>query len=194
MEESKTMKTPMSSSIKLDKDEKGHSLVPWHRKRQNSVALSMMRLTTTRAQGKRLVEPSKGKHAERRALKTSYSMLWRSTSGTSNISLTSVWYSREISTSLNDSCLAGVCPVDWCSINCLLNCLSTWCGCLPMAIISSFQLRFAHRLKHWTPDFPSFEMLYSKVSCWRSDFMYLERVEIELDEDDILPDSRILLD
>ncbi|RVW66918.1 hypothetical protein CK203_066508 [Vitis vinifera] len=59
MEEAKTMKTPMSSSIKLDKDEKGksidstmyrgmigtchflgHSLVSWHSKKQNSVALS----------------------------------------------------------------------------------------------------------------------------------------------------------
>ncbi|RVW98329.1 hypothetical protein CK203_034349 [Vitis vinifera] len=52
-EEAKTMKTPMSSSIKLDKDEKGksvnstmyrgmigHSLVSWHSKKQNSVALS----------------------------------------------------------------------------------------------------------------------------------------------------------
>ncbi|RVW95010.1 hypothetical protein CK203_040012 [Vitis vinifera] len=53
MEEAKTMKTPMSSSIKLDMDEKGklinstmyrdmigHSLVSWHSKKQNSVALS----------------------------------------------------------------------------------------------------------------------------------------------------------
>ncbi|RVW71336.1 hypothetical protein CK203_059957 [Vitis vinifera] len=53
MEEAKTMKTPMSSSIKLDMDEKGksvnstmyrgmigHSLVSWHSTKQNSVALS----------------------------------------------------------------------------------------------------------------------------------------------------------
>nr|CAN69069.1 hypothetical protein VITISV_007586 [Vitis vinifera] len=61
MEEAKTMKTPMSSSIKLDMDEKdadfasckverkstsgtchflGHSLVSWHSKKQNSIALS----------------------------------------------------------------------------------------------------------------------------------------------------------
>ncbi|KAL6328630.1 hypothetical protein AAG906_003315 [Vitis piasezkii] len=73
MKETKTMKTPMSSSIKLDKDEKGksidstmyrgmigfllylttsrpdiigtchflgHSLVSWHSKKQNLVALS----------------------------------------------------------------------------------------------------------------------------------------------------------
>ncbi|RVW70631.1 hypothetical protein CK203_056516 [Vitis vinifera] len=40
MEEAKVMKTPMSSSIKLDMDEKGHSLVSWHSKKQNSVALS----------------------------------------------------------------------------------------------------------------------------------------------------------
>ncbi|RVW81643.1 Retrovirus-related Pol polyprotein from transposon RE2 [Vitis vinifera] len=30
-----------------------------------------------------------------------------------------------------------------------------------MAITSSFQLRFANRLKRWTPDFPRFEMIYS---------------------------------
>ncbi|RVW95436.1 hypothetical protein CK203_028714 [Vitis vinifera] len=30
-----------------------------------------------------------------------------------------------------------------------------------MAITSSFQLRFANRLKCWTPDFPSFETIYS---------------------------------
>ena len=30
-----------------------------------------------------------------------------------------------------------------------------------MAITSSFQIRFAHRLKRWTPDFLSFEMIYS---------------------------------
>ena len=43
----------------------------------------------------------------------------------------------------------------------LRNCLSTWCGCLPMDITSSFQLRFAHRLKHWTSDFLIFEKKYS---------------------------------
>ncbi|RVW65236.1 hypothetical protein CK203_062625 [Vitis vinifera] len=50
MEEAKTMKTPMSSSIKLDMDKKGkpinstmyrgmigHSLVSWHSKKQNSI-------------------------------------------------------------------------------------------------------------------------------------------------------------
>lgn len=36
-----------------------------------------------------------------------------------------------------------------------------WCSCLQMAITSSFQLRFANRLKRWTPDFPSFETIYS---------------------------------
>ena len=36
-----------------------------------------------------------------------------------------------------------------------------WCSCLPMAITSSFQLQFAHRLKRWILDFPSFEMVYS---------------------------------
>ena len=43
----------------------------------------------------------------------------------------------------------------------LRNCPSAWCSCLPMAITSSFQLRFAHRLKRWTPDFPIFEKIYS---------------------------------
>ena len=33
-------------------------------------------------------------------------------------------------------------------------------SCLQMAITSSFQLQIAHRLKSWTPDFPSFEMIY----------------------------------
>ena len=41
------------------------------------------------------------------------------------------------------------------------NCLSAWCSCLPMDITSLFQLWFAHCLKHWTPDFPSFEAIYS---------------------------------
>ena len=36
-----------------------------------------------------------------------------------------------------------------------------WCDCLQMAITSSFQLWFANRLKRWTPDFPSFETIYS---------------------------------
>ena len=40
---------------------------------------------------------------------------------------------------------------------------------LQMAITSSFQLQFAHRLKRWTPDFPSFEMRYSihNLSSWK---------------------------
>ena len=37
---------------------------------------------------------------------------------------------------------------------------STWCSGLQMTITSSFQLWFAHRLKHWTSDFPSFETIY----------------------------------
>ena len=41
------------------------------------------------------------------------------------------------------------------------NSVSTWHSCLQMAINSSFQLWFAHRLKHWTPDFPIFETIYS---------------------------------
>ena len=32
---------------------------------------------------------------------------------------------------------------------------------LQTAITSSFQLQFAHRLKCWNPDFPSFETMYS---------------------------------
>ena len=41
------------------------------------------------------------------------------------------------------------------------NSFSAWCSCLQMAITSSFQLRFAHHLKHWIADFPSFEIIYS---------------------------------
>ena len=37
----------------------------------------------------------------------------------------------------------------------------TWCSCLQMTITSSFQLWFANRLKYWTPDFLSFETIYS---------------------------------
>ena len=43
----------------------------------------------------------------------------------------------------------------------LRNWPSTWCDWLPMALTSSFQLRFAHRLKRWIADFPSFETTYS---------------------------------
>ena len=38
----------------------------------------------------------------------------------------------------------------------------TWCGCLQMAITSSFQLQFMHHLKRWTPNFLSFETTYSR--------------------------------
>ena len=38
---------------------------------------------------------------------------------------------------------------------------STLCSCFQMAKTSSFQLQFAHRLKHWNPDFPSFETIYN---------------------------------
>ena len=41
------------------------------------------------------------------------------------------------------------------------NDLPTWCSCLQMAITSSFQLRFVHCLKPWTPDFLSFKTIYS---------------------------------
>ena len=43
----------------------------------------------------------------------------------------------------------------------LRNCLSAWCGYLPMVITSSFQLWFVPRLKHWISEFPSFETTYS---------------------------------
>ena len=38
---------------------------------------------------------------------------------------------------------------------------STLCSCLQTAITSSFQLRFIHRLKRWTPNFLRFETKYS---------------------------------
>ena len=43
----------------------------------------------------------------------------------------------------------------------LRNSFSSCCSCLQVAITSSFQLRFAHHLKHWTPDFLTFEKIYS---------------------------------
>ncbi|RVW22947.1 hypothetical protein CK203_093632 [Vitis vinifera] len=57
MEEAKVMKTPMSSSIKLDMDEKGHSLVSWHSKKQNSVALSTAEAEYIAAGGRPVEEP-----------------------------------------------------------------------------------------------------------------------------------------
>ena len=44
----------------------------------------------------------------------------------------------------------------------LRNWPSTWCDRLPMALTSSFQLRFMHRLKHWIVDFLSFE---TTIAC-----------------------------
>ena len=43
----------------------------------------------------------------------------------------------------------------------LRNWPSTWCDWLPMALTSSFQLRFVLRLKRWIADFLSFETTYS---------------------------------
>ena len=40
--------------------------------------------------------------------------------------------------------------------------------CLVMVVTSSFQLRIAHRLKHWIVDFLSFEMVYSMI-IWTSE-------------------------
>ena len=37
---------------------------------------------------------------------------------------------------------------------------SAWSDQLAMAVTPSFQLRIAHRLKHWILDFLSFEMVY----------------------------------
>ena len=38
---------------------------------------------------------------------------------------------------------------------------STLYSCFQITITSLFQLRFAHRLKRWIPDFPSFKTIYS---------------------------------
>ena len=43
----------------------------------------------------------------------------------------------------------------------LRNCPSTWSDLLPIALTSSFQLRFMNRLKHWIVDFLIFETTYS---------------------------------
>ena len=43
----------------------------------------------------------------------------------------------------------------------LRNWPSAWCDRLPMALTSSFQLWFMHRLKRWITDFLSFETTYS---------------------------------
>ena len=65
----------------------------------------------------------------------------------------------------------------------LRNLPSTWCDWLPMAITSSFQLRFTHHLKCWIADFPSFETTYSMheiryrkcfKSCYPLEFFMLD--------------------
>ena len=43
----------------------------------------------------------------------------------------------------------------------LRNWPSAWCDRIPMALTSSFQLRFTYRLKHWIADFSSFKTTYS---------------------------------
>ena len=43
----------------------------------------------------------------------------------------------------------------------LRNWPSAWCDRLPMALTSSFQLRFVHHLKCWIADLPIFETTYS---------------------------------
>ena len=43
----------------------------------------------------------------------------------------------------------------------LRNWPSAWSDLLPMALTSSFQLRFTNRLKHWIVDSLIFEMTYS---------------------------------
>ena len=43
----------------------------------------------------------------------------------------------------------------------LQNWPSAWCDQLPMALTSSFQLRFTYHLKCWISDFPIFKMTYS---------------------------------
>ena len=47
---------------------------------------------------------------------------------------------------------------------------SSWSDRLPMVVTPSFQLRIAHRLKHWIADFPSFKTTYSmhKLSSRKS--------------------------
>ena len=55
----------------------------------------------------------------------------------------------------------------------LRNWPSAWCDRLPMALTSSFQLRFMHHLKRWIDDFTSFETTYSmhqmgSIKCSKS--------------------------
>ena len=60
----------------------------------------------------------------------------------------------------------------------LRNWPSAWCDRLLMALTSSFQLRIAHRLKHWIFYFPSFETTYSIYNlrsrkCSKSGWQFL---------------------
>ena len=50
---------------------------------------------------------------------------------------------------------------EFCTLNCgVRNSRSARSSFLAMIITFSFQLQIVHRLKHWTPDFPRFEMTY----------------------------------
>ena len=57
------------------------------------------------------------------------------------------------------------------------NSFSAWRSYLQMAITSSFQLQFAHCLKHWTPDFSRFKMIYS---MWIMDFRKFSKLALKL--------------
>ena len=57
------------------------------------------------------------------------------------------------------------------------NDFSTLCRCFQMVITSSFQLQFAHCLKHWTPDFSRFKMIYS---MWIMDFRKFSKLALKL--------------
>ncbi|KAL6340795.1 hypothetical protein AAG906_031905 [Vitis piasezkii] len=117
MEEAKTMKTPMSSSIKLDKDEKGkpidstmyrrmirHSLVSWHSKKQNSIP-RLLCFYISSAQLSRLSR----RLLKRRDLTPPCSTPWRIINGTSK-SLLNERHRDEVSyyeAFLMDSILTG---------------------------------------------------------------------------------------
>ena len=70
-----------------------------------------------------------------------------------------LWKFRKLKVSISQEKVDFAASTLW--FRSLWNCLSTWCDCLSMAITSSFQLWFAHRLKRWTPEFPRFKMTYS---------------------------------
>ena len=98
------------------------------------------------------------KYLKKKNLKESVANIWEYTSGFRKLKH-DLWKFCKLKVSISQGKVDFASWVLW--FRSSRNCLSTWCSCLQMAITSSFQLRFAHHLKHLTFDFLIFEKIYS---------------------------------